>query len=146
MKSKTQTQITHSLAEENYSYQLKALGFMGLETLRGVSEVPDKHDSTGERWRRNVSKIAESIQVFCFGVRCQIEADQSPDDLLLNSALFQINALGDFVEKALDRTKVEAQRGLDQQRNYVSHCGISIQDFCESIAAQICPEPSREAS
>ena len=143
MERETQTQIANSLAEENYYYQIKALGFMAVESLRGVTEQPNNNDGMEGTWRRNVSNIAVGIQVFCFGINCQVEADQSTDALLLNSAIFQINALSDFAVKALSSTGVEMRGGLEGQRKYVNNCGVSIQDFCESIAAQICSAPSR---
>lgn len=76
MEHETQTQIANSIAEENYYYQIKALGFMAVESLRGLTERPNSNDGTEETWRRNVSDIAVGIQAFCFGINCLIEADQ----------------------------------------------------------------------
>lgn len=144
MEHETQIPIAHSLAEENYSYQLKGLGFMALESLRGISEIKSNNDCTGENWRTNVAVVGQSFQAFCFGLCCQVEADKENIPGGLDSAAFQITALGNFTVNRLKPSEIAQQGGLADQRAYVRQLGISIQDFCESIAAQICPEPSRE--
>ena len=129
----TQVQIAERHAIDSLTSQISALGYTTMQSLQGL---PFKEDAGG-LWRERAQTLGLSFQDFCRGICGQMAAESEHVDGGLQSAIFQLGAVGSYAMDYLKPEQIQLQGGSENQRIFVSQTAIAIQDACDSIAAQI---------
>lgn len=134
MENLSQEQIAERNAIDSLTSQVSGLGYTTMQTLQGLPfEVGQGH----VLWRARAETLGLSFKEYCRGICYQMATENEHIDGGLQSAIFQLGAIGNYAIEYLKPDEIQIQGSLDNQRLFVSQTAIVIQDACDSIAAQI---------